>query len=243
MSRELSWRKDISSINYIETSTWTRQEHNGFSHQNPSFIGAVLNLKAKFARVYLPPDANCMLSTLSHCLGSKNYVNLIVGSKQETPVWLSPEQAAEHCRRGASIWPFASTENGSNPDVVLVGIGVEITFEVITAASMLRALCPALRLRVVNVTDLMVLGESGSHPHALSDDEFTRLFTEEKPVLFNYHGYSTELRGLLFGRPRLDRVVVQGYQEEGTTTTPLAMLRRVAQIPKSIPLQIGYCKR
>ncbi|KAG8775233.1 hypothetical protein FRC15_000698 [Serendipita sp. 397] len=243
MSRELSWRKDISSINYIETSTWTRQEHNGFSHQNPSFIGAVLNLKAKFARVYLPPDANCMLSTLSHCLGSKNYVNLIVGSKQETPVWLSPEQAAEHCRRGASIWPFASTENGSNPDVVLVGIGVEITFEVITAASMLRALCPALRLRVVNVTDLMVLGESGSHPHALSDDEFTKLFTEEKPVLFNYHGYSTELRGLLFGRPRLDRVVVQGYQEEGTTTTPLAMLRRVAQIPKSIPLQIGYCKR
>ncbi|KAG8806859.1 hypothetical protein FRC17_004766 [Serendipita sp. 399] len=224
MSRELPWRKEISSINYIETSTWTRQEHNGFSHQNPSFIGAVLNLKAKFARVYLPPDANCMLSTISHCLGSKNYVNLVVGSKQETPVWLTPDEAAEHCKRGASVWPFVSIEGGSHPDVVLVGIGVELTFEVISAAGLLRQLCPALRVRVVNVTDLMVLGESGSHPHSLSDDAFAELFTEDKPVLFNYHGYATELRGLLFGRPRMERVTVQGYQEEGTTTTPLAML-------------------
>lgn len=224
MSRELSWRSDIGTLNYLETSTWTRQEHNGFSHQNPAFIGTVLNFKAKLARVYLPPDANCMLSTMSHCLGGKNYINLVIGSKQETPVWLSAEEAAKHCKMGASQWKFASTFEGENPDIVLVGIGVEVTFEVIAAAAMLHKMAPDLRIRVVNVTDLMILGPEGSHPHALGDQAFNDLFTADKPIHFSFHGYAIQLKGLLFGRPNLDRITIEGYQEEGTTTTPLAML-------------------
>jgi len=183
-----------------------------------------------------------MLSTMSHCLGAKNYVNLVIGSKQETPIWLSVEEAAQvshvilrrsildrlwqHCRIGASQWKFASTYEGENPDVVLVGIGVEVTFEVIAAAVMLHKMAPELRIRVVNVTDLMVLGPLGSHPHALSNEAFADLFTPDKPVHFSFHGYAIELKGLLFGRPNLDRTNIQGYQEEGTTTTPLAVRRR-----------------
>ncbi|EJD06948.1 phosphoketolase [Fomitiporia mediterranea MF3/22] len=224
MAHETTWRKDVGSINYVETSTWTRQEHNGFSHQNPSFIGAVLNLKPQLARVYLPPDANCFLSTVSHCLRAKNYVNLMVGSKQPTPVWLSPEEANAHCIAGASIWKFASTDSGVDPDVVLVGIGVELTFEVIAAAAILRKEVPELRVRVVNVTDLMILGPERSHPHALQDADFISLFTAEKRVHFNYHGYPGELRGLLFGRPNAGRMSIEGYSEEGTTTTPFDMM-------------------
>ncbi|KAK0714428.1 XFP N-terminal domain-containing protein [Apiosordaria backusii] len=209
IAREVKWRGDLASINYIETSTWARQEHNGFSHQNPSFIGAVLNLKAEAARVYLPPDANCFLSTVHHCLKSKNYTNLIIGSKQPTAVYLSAEEAAEHCKQGASIWHFASSplEPNEEPDVVLVGIGVEVTFEVVKAAELLRAICPALKVRVVNVTDLMILAPVSRHPHALSKEKFLELFTRDKPVLFNYHGMS-----------------VEGYREEGTTTTPFDMM-------------------
>ncbi|KAF3076588.1 hypothetical protein CFAM422_001129 [Trichoderma lentiforme] len=224
ISRKLSWRGDLSSINYIETSTWARQEHNGFSHQNPSFIGAVLNLKAETARVYLPPDANCFLSTLHHCLKSKNYVNLMIGSKQPTPVYLSTEDAMEHCKRGISIWKFASTHDGEDPDVVLVGIGVEVTFEVIKAAELLAKLVPELRVRVINVTDLLVLPHESHHPHALNPKEFEELFTLDKPVCFNYHSYATELQGLLFGRPALHRMTVEGYKEEGSTTTPFDMM-------------------
>ncbi|KAK3690187.1 XFP N-terminal domain-containing protein [Podospora appendiculata] len=233
IAREVKWRGDLASINYIETSTWARQEHNGFSHQNPSFIGAVLNLKAEAARVYLPPDANCFLSTVDHCLRSKNYANLIIGSKQPTAVYLSADEAEEHCRLGASIWHFASSHEptGSapsipDPDVVLVGIGVEVTFEVIKAAELLRTLCPALKIRVINVTDLMILFAESKHPHALSKDRFIELFTADKPVLFNYHGYPTELQGLLFGRERVDRMSVNGYSEEGSTTTPFDMMLR-----------------
>jgi xylulose-5-phosphate/fructose-6-phosphate phosphoketolase len=224
LARETNWHSDVASINYIETSTWTRQEHNGFSHQNPSFIGAVLKLKPFAARVYLPPDANTFLSTLHHCLGSKNYINLMVGSKQPTPVFLSPEEAENHCRAGASIWRFCSTDQGLNPDVVLVGIGTELMFEVIYAAAILRQRIPDLRVRVVNVTDLMVLDTEGSHPHALSNDGFDSLFTPDVPVHFNYHGYNTELQGLLFGRERLERVTIAGYIEEGSTTTPFDMM-------------------
>ncbi|KAF5366987.1 hypothetical protein D9758_003947 [Tetrapyrgos nigripes] len=224
MASETSWRKDVGSINYVETSTWTRQEHNGFSHQNPSFIGAVLNLKAISARVYLPPDANCFLSTVAHCLRAKNYVNLMVGSKQPTPVWLSREEADKHCIAGASVWKFASVDEGVNPDVVLVGIGVEVTFEVIAAAALLRKLVPDLRVRVVNVTDLMILTPKGSHPHSLTEDAFEALFTKDKPIHFNYHSYPLELKGLLFGRPLLDRVTISGYIEEGTTTSPFDMM-------------------
>ncbi|KAF7327423.1 putative phosphoketolase [Mycena kentingensis (nom. inval.)] len=226
MSVDSPWRQPCGSLNYLETSTWARQDHNGFSHQQPGFIGSVLNLKAAQARVYLPPDANCFLSTMAHCLRSKNYVNLMVGSKQPTPVWLSAEDADKHCIAGASVWKFASTDDGVDPDVVLVGIGVEVTFEVIAAAALLRKLAPALRVRVVNVTDLMILAShaNGGHPHALSDEAFDALFTSSKPVHFNYHGYPIELKGLLFGRPRLDRVSIEGYREEGTTTSPLDMM-------------------
>ena len=226
MARETNWRKDISSINYLETSTWTRQEHNGFSHQNPSFIGAVLNLKPGAARVYLPPDANTFLSTLVHCLRSVNYVNLMVGSKQAQPVFLNAEEADSHCRAGASVWKFASVEEGLDPDVVLVGIGAELTFEVIEAAAMLRKIAPSLRIRVVNVTDLMILGHEGVHPHALSHEDFDALFTPNRPIHFNYHGYANELKGLLFGRPNLHRVSIEAYDEEGSTTTPLDMMLR-----------------
>ncbi|KAI0783687.1 XFP N-terminal domain-containing protein [Abortiporus biennis] len=224
MAHETSWRQPCGSLNYLETSTWARQEHNGFSHQNPSFIGAVLDLKPTAARVYLPPDANCFLSTVAHCLRAKDYVNLMVGSKQPTPVWLSPEEADKHCIAGASIWKFASVDDGVNPDVVLTGIGVEVTFEVIAAAALLRKLVPALRVRVVNVTDLMILGPEGSHPHALRDTDWDALFTSDKPIHFNYHGYPHELKGLLFGRKNLDRVSIEGYREEGTTTSALDMM-------------------
>ncbi|KZT39555.1 D-xylulose 5-phosphate/D-fructose 6-phosphate phosphoketolase [Sistotremastrum suecicum HHB10207 ss-3] len=234
MARETDWRRDISSINYVETSTWTRQEQrripngripdNGFSHQNPSFIGSILALKASIARVYLPPDANCFLSTVAHCLRAKHYVNLMVGSKQPTPVWLSAEEADKHCIAGASVWKFASTDGGVKPDVVLVGIGVEVTFEVIAAAALLRKLVPELRVRVVNVTDLMILSGSGSHPHALDEDAFDALFTKDAPIHFNYHGYPIELRGLLFGRKQSNHITIEGYKEEGTTTTPFDML-------------------
>jgi len=225
MAHETEWHGDISSINYVETSTWARQEHNGFSHQNPSFIGAVLNLKAEAARVYLPPDANCFLSTIHHCLKSKNYVNLMIGSKQPTAVYLSEKDAAEHCKRGASVWKFASSEEeGQEPDVVLVGIGVEVTFEVIAAVQVLKKLLPSLRVRVINVTDLMVLAAESRHPHALQRSNFIDMFTDDRPVLFNYHGYASELQGLIFGRHRPDRMSVEGYKEEGSTTTPFDMM-------------------
>ncbi|KAG6832793.1 hypothetical protein H0H92_009411 [Tricholoma furcatifolium] len=224
MAGETPWRQPCGSFNYLETSTWTRQEHNGFSHQNPSFIGAVLNLKAKFARVYLPPDANCFLSTISHCLRANNYVNLMVGSKQPSPVWLSKEEADKHCIAGASVWKFASVDDGVDPDVVLVGIGVEMTFEVIAAAALLRKMMPHLRVRVVNVTDLLILSPFGKHPHALTMDAFENLLTPDRRVHFNYHGYPIELRGLLGGRGGTERITIEGYAEEGTTTSPFDMM-------------------
>ncbi|EDO04307.1 hypothetical protein SS1G_06790 [Sclerotinia sclerotiorum 1980 UF-70] len=226
MARETRFRADLSSLNYIETSTWTRQEHNGFSHQNPSFIGAVLNLKPTAARVYLPPDANTFLSTIAHCLKSTNYINLMVGSKQPQPVFLSPEEANKHCQAGASVWKFCSTDEGIDPDVVLVGIGSELMFEVVVAAALLRKKCPDLRVRVVNVTDLMILEAETLHPHSLTRDEFNSLFTADKPIHFNYHGYSNEIKGLLFGRPNLERMSIACYKEEGSTTTPFDMMLR-----------------
>lgn len=226
MSKETNWRMPIASLNYIETSTLWRQEHNGFSHQNPGFIDSLLGLKPDIVRVYLPPDANCFVCTMAHCLRSKNYINLMIGSKSPMPCWLSPEEAESHCIAGASVWKFASTDGGVDPDVVLVGIGVEVTFEVVAAAAMLKKDLPQLRVRVVNVTDLMILGAPGTHPHALDQSAFISLFTEDKPIVFNFHGNPSSLKSLLFGREYLTskRVTIQGYIEEGTTTTPFAML-------------------
>lgn len=184
----------------------------------------MLKFKPAAARVYLPPDANTFLTTFHHCLKSKNYINLMVGSKQPTPVYLTADEAENHCRAGASVWKFCSTDGGLDPDVVLVGIGVEVTFEVIRAAAILKERAPELRVRVINVTDLMVLGNEMAHPHALSNGSFDNLFTVDKPIHFNFHGYATELEGLLFGRPRIERATINGYMEEGTTTTPFDMM-------------------
>lgn len=226
-ARETTWRKPLSSITYIVTSTFAEQFHNGYSHQNPAVIAEFCNLKPDSARVYFPPDANTWLSTLAHCLRSRDLANLIVGAKQPKPVFLTAAEADAHCRAGASVWKFASTDDGLDPDVVLVGIGAEMTFEVIVAASILRRKCPQLRVRVVNVTDFMVLGQN-THPHSFSEEEFEALFTTDRPIHWNYHGYHNDIAGMLFGRRSSgggpNRMTIACYMEEGTTTTPLDLL-------------------
>lgn len=223
MSEDIPWRLPVASLNYLETSTLWRQEHNGFSHQSPGFINNVLNKKAQVMRVYLPPDANCLLSTIDHCLKSVNYVNLIIANKPPMPQWLTLDEAIAHCRAGASIWRWASTDDGVDPDVVLVGIGDNPTLEVMAAAQMLRADLPELRVRVVNVTDLLMLDDNALHPHGLDDDLFAALFTADCPVIVNFHGYPSAVKQLLFGRPGMERFIINGYREEGTTTTPFDM--------------------
>lgn len=196
----------------------------------------MLNIKPYAARVYLPADCNSFLSTMAHCLKSRNYVNLMIGSKQPTPAFLSVAEAEKHCQAGASVWKFASTDEGLDPDVVLVGIGTEVTFEVIKAASLLRTACPALRVRVVNVTDLMILEAGNAHPHSLTTSDFESLFTADRPVHWNYHGYPGEIKGLLFGRGgggvgAAERFTFGHYSEEGSTTTPfdMCLLNRVSR--------------
>ena len=222
-SKEFPWRPPVSSLNYLETSTLWRQEHNGFSHQNPGFINSVLDQQADYARVYLPPDANCLLSTVDHCLQSTGYVNLVIANKNPLPQWLSMEDAIAHCRAGGSVWQWASTDDGVDPDVVLVGIGDCPTLEVMAAAQILRTELPELRIRVVNVTDLLILEQNSTHPHGLDDDMFTALFTPDKPVIINFHGYPSLIKQMLFGRPTIERFQINGYREEGTTTTPFDM--------------------
>jgi xylulose-5-phosphate/fructose-6-phosphate phosphoketolase len=216
----------VSSLNYLLTSESWRQDHNGYSHQGPGFINALLTRKASMVRIYLPPDANCLVQTMDHVLWSKNYVNLIIASKQPLPQWLTKEEALEHCRTGASIWPWASTDAGDSPDVVLASAGDNPTFELMAAVSLLRQEAPELRVRVVNVTDLMVLGLESEHPHGLDASAFHALFTDDRPVIFNFHGYPSAVRTLLFGRPHSGRFQINGYQEEGTTTTPFDMHAR-----------------
>jgi len=175
------------------------------------------------SRVYLPPDANCLISTMDHCLHSKNYVNLIIGNKQRMPQWLSMDAAIAHCRAGASIWQWASTDNGVSPDVVLVGIGDNPTLEVMAARQILRDELPEMRVRVVNVTDLLVLEKEPAHPHGLDQQMFDALFTPDRPVIVNFHGYPSAVKQLLYGRTNTSRFQINGYQEEGTTTTPFDM--------------------
>lgn len=226
MASETKWRGDVASLNYIETSTLWRQEHNGFSHANPQLIGSLSALPKHCVRIFLPADANTATCVMAHCLRSKNLVNLIIGAKAPTQVWLDAEETERHCIAGASVWRKFSTDDGLKPDVVLVGIGVEVTQEVIAASAILRS--EGVRVRVVNVVDLMILGEYGHHPHALTEDAFNSLFTADKPVLINFHGYPKEVAALLFARKShvsRSRFVVHGYEEEGTTTTPYSMLR------------------
>ena len=223
VTRQIPWRRPIASLNYILSSHVWRQDHNGFSHQDPGFIDHVVNKKAEVVRVYLPPDANCLLSVADHCLRSRNYVNVIVAGKQPSLDYLSIDEAITHCTRGIGIWDWASTGDGE-PDVVLACAGDIPTLETIAAAALLREHLPDLSVRVVNVVDLMRLQPPSAHPHGLPDSEFDTLFTTSQPVIFAYHGYPTLIHRLTYRRTNHLNLHVRGYQEEGTTTTPFDMV-------------------
>jgi xylulose-5-phosphate/fructose-6-phosphate phosphoketolase len=218
----IPWRKPIASLNYLLTSHVWRQDHNGFSHQDPGFIDHVANKKADVVRIYLPPDANTLLSVADHCLRSRHYVNLIIAGKQPAPTWLDIESAVRHCTAGAGIWEWASNDDGT-PDVVMACAGDVPTLETLAAVSLLREHVPDLRIRVVNVVDLMALQPISEHPHGLSDEDFDALFTTDKPVVFAFHGYPTLIHRLTYRRHNHFNIHVRGYVEEGTTTTPFDM--------------------
>jgi xylulose-5-phosphate/fructose-6-phosphate phosphoketolase len=221
---ELRWRAPIASLNYLLTSTCWRNDHNGFSHQGPGFMDTVISKKGSVVRVYLPPDANCLLSVADHCLRSKSYVNLIIIDKQPQLQWLSIEAAREHCARGASTWEWAGTAGADKPDIILGCAGDIPTLETLAAAAWLRRNAPALRVRVVNVVDLMTLAARLEHPHGMTDARFVELFERDTPVIFAFHGYPGAVHQLLHGRPAAHRFHVRGYREEGTTTTPFDMV-------------------
>ena len=224
VSRGIPWRKPIASLNYLLTSHVWRQDHNGFSHQDPGFIDHVVNKKADVIRVYLPPDANTLLAVADHCLRSRGYVNVIVAGKQPAPAWLDMDEAVRHCARGASVWKWASTDDGANPDVVLACCGDVPTLETLAAACLLREHLPEVRVRVVNVVDLMRLQPDTQHPHGLSSVDFDALFTTDRPVVFAYHGYPSLIHRLAYRRTNHANLHVRGYMEEGTTTTPFDMV-------------------
>ncbi len=224
VTRQLPWRRPIASLNYLLTSHVWRQDHNGFSHQDPGFIDHVLNKKAEIIRVYLPPDANTLLSVADHCLRSRNYVNVIVAGKQPSLDYLSMDDAIAHCTRGIGIWEWASNDDREEPDVVLGCAGDIPTLETVAAAAILRERLPELRVRVVNVVDLMRLQRESEHPHGLSDGEFDSLFTTSKPIVFAYHGYPSLIHRLTYRRRNHANLHVRGYKEEGTTTTPFDMV-------------------
>ncbi|HEY4955714.1 MAG TPA: phosphoketolase family protein [Gemmatimonadaceae bacterium] len=222
-THHIPWRKPIASLNYLLTSHVWRQDHNGFSHQDPGFIDHVVNKKADVVRVYLPPDANTLLSVADHCLRSRHYVNVIIAGKQPAPQWLDMESASAHCARGIGVWGWASNDAGAEPDAVLACAGDVPTLETLAAVSLLRANVPGLRMRVVNVVDLMTLQPAREHPHGLSDDEFDELFTTDRPIIFAFHGYPWLIHRLTYRRHNHDNLHVRGYKEEGTTTTPFDM--------------------
>jgi len=226
-AKRLPWRAKVPSLNVLLTSTAWRNDHNGFSHQGPGLIQVVLTQRGDVARVYLPPDANCLLSVADHCLRSRSYINLIVIDKQPQLQWLPMEVAAEHCARGAGIWDWAGTDDGStDPDIVLACAGDVVTMETVAAAQILRERLPKFRVRVVNVVDLMTLPRPKDHPHGMSEVQFTELFTDTVDVVFAFHGYPGAIHQLVHGRPDVDRFRVRGFIEEGTTTTPFDMTVR-----------------
>ncbi|HXJ40969.1 MAG TPA: phosphoketolase family protein, partial [Bryobacteraceae bacterium] len=222
-SHDVSWRRPIASLTYLLTSHVWRQDHNGFSHQDPGFIDLVVNKKADTVRVYLPPDANTLLSVTDHCLRSRNYINIIVAGKQPAPQWLDMESAIKHCTTGIGIWQWASNDQGVEPDAVLACAGDVPTLETLAAVDLLRRHVPDLKLRVVNVVDIMTLQPAREHPHGLSDRDFDSLFTTDKPVIFAYHGYPWLIHRLTYRRTNHGNLHVRGYKEEGTTTTPFDM--------------------
>ncbi|HVV85335.1 MAG TPA: phosphoketolase family protein [Kofleriaceae bacterium] len=243
VSRGLPWRRPIASLNYLLTSHVWRQDHNGFTHQDPGFIDHVVNKKAEVIRVYLPPDANTLLCVTDHCLRSRNYVNVIVAGKQPAPQWLTMDEAIVHCTLGIGIWEWASTDGGGEPDVVMACAGDVPTLETLAAVDLLRDLAPELRIRVINVVDLMRLQPEAEHPHGLSDRDFDELFTRDKPILFAFHGYPWLIHRLTYRRANHGNLHVRGYKEEGTTTTPFDMtvlndldrFRLVADVAGRVP--------
>ena len=224
VTRELEWRKPVSSLNYLLTSHVWRQDHNGFSHQDPGFVDLVANKKADVVRIYLPPDANTLLWVANHCLNTWDRINVIVAGKQPEPQWLGIDDAAKHCQAGIGIWDWASNEDGGiEPDVVMACAGDVPTMETLAAVTILREAIPELTIRVVNIVDLMTLQSKDRHPHGLSDENFDRLFTTERPVIFAYHGYPYLIHRLTYRRTNHQNIHVRGFIEEGTTTTPFDM--------------------
>jgi xylulose-5-phosphate/fructose-6-phosphate phosphoketolase len=223
VTARLPWRRKIASLNYLLASHVWRQDHNGFTHQDPGFIDHVVNKKAEVVRVYLPPDANCLLSVMDHCLRSRHYVNVVIAGKHPAPQWLTMDAAADHCAAGIGIWAWASNDQGVAPDVVMACCGDVPTLETLAAVSIMREHLPELRIRLVNVVDLMKLQPQTEHPHGLSDREFDELFTKDKPVIFAFHAYPWLIHRLTYRRTNHDNIHVRGYKEEGTITTPFDM--------------------
>jgi xylulose-5-phosphate/fructose-6-phosphate phosphoketolase len=223
VTRGLGWRRPIASLNYLLASHVWRQDHNGFTHQDPGFIDVALNKKAEVVRVYLPPDANCLLSVMDHCLRSRHYVNIVVAGKHAAPQWLAIDEAVRHCTAGIGIWAWARTDAVAEPDLVMAAAGDVPTLETLAAVALLKTHLPALQIRVVNVVDLMKLQPASEHPHGLSDVEFDRLFTTDKPIIFAYHGYPWLIHRLTYRRTNHRNLHVRGYKEEGTITTPFDM--------------------
>ena len=222
VTKDLDWRSDISSLNYILTSHVWQQDHNGFTHQDPGFLNHLVTKKADIVRMYLPPDANCLLSCFDHCIKTKNYINVIVASKHPRPQWLTMEEAIKHCEKGVGIWNFASNDQNGEPDIVLACCGDTPTLEVLAATSILRNAFKDLKIRVVNVVDLMRLQPDFQHPHGLSDQDYNAIFTKDKPIIFAFHGYPSLIHQLIYKRENKD-IHVHGYKEEGTITTPFDM--------------------
>lgn len=224
VSNQIAWRKPVASLNYLLTSHVWRQDHNGFSHQDPGFLDIVANKSADIIRIYLPPDANTLLVITDHCLRSRGYVNVIVAGKQMAPQWLDIEQAEKHCKAGLGVWEWASTDKGMEPDVVMACAGDVPTLETIAAVQILRESFPELKIRVINIVDLMTLQSESEHPHGLNDSGFDNLFTKDKPIIFAFHGYPLLIHRLAYRRTNHDHLHVRGFKEKGTTTTPFDMV-------------------
>jgi xylulose-5-phosphate/fructose-6-phosphate phosphoketolase len=223
ITADIAWRRKIASLNYLLSSHVWRQDHNGFTHQDPGFIDHVVNKKSEVIRIYLPPDANCLLSVMDHCLRSRHYVNVVIAGKHPAPQWLKMDEAVIHCTKGIGMWTWASNDQNEEPDLVMVAAGDVPTLEVLAAVSILRKEVPYLKIRVVNVVDLMKLQPQIEHPHGLSDQDFNSLFTKNKPVIFAFHGYPWLIHRLTYRRTNHDNIHVRGYKEEGTITTPFDM--------------------
>ena len=221
--KELGWRAPVPSVNILITSLVWRQDHNGFTHQDPGFLDVVTNKSADVVRIYLPPDANCLLSVADHCLRSRDYVNVIVADKQDHLQYLTMEQAVVHCTKGIGIWDWASTDNGDEPDVVMACAGDIPTMEALAAVAILKERFPDLKLRFVNVVDLFRLMPETEHPHGLSDRDFDSLFTIDKPVIFNFHSYASLIHKLTYRRRNHENIHVRGYKEKGNINTPLEL--------------------